>query len=113
MGKKMKDALENLCNVAQKLGCPYAVDYYDGHTDVFCVYGITRIEGAMYADNSAQAHIAYAELHYVEPYSRDYSEKLEDIKDLLLAEGFTEPVILIENDANKRIILKFSCEITV
>lgn len=109
----MKDALENLCRVAKQLGCPYAVRRYDGHADTFCVYAVNSITGAMFADNRAQAHIADAELHYVQPYSRDYSEKLEEIKDLLLAEGFTEPRITIINDDQKYIILQFSCEIAI
>lgn len=105
--------LEHLKNVALAPDIPFAINKYKGKENIFCVYRISGVSGTAYADNRAQEHIAAAEFHYVQPIDKSYTEILFRIIDLMAAEGFTEPDVVIVNDSDKYTILQFFAEIRI
>lgn len=108
----MSSPMEKLKNIAESLGCPYAIHEYIGESDKFCVYEISGFRGAAYADDRAQEHIARARLCYTQPSSQSYMDVLWKIIDAFIDAGFTEPDIEV-NYGNHYTTLDFSAEIVV
>ena len=106
--------LEKLSNIAAQLGVPYGVHECRGAEPEFCVYQVDNIDPVNFADDRALDRIAHVRLSYIQPIDKSYDAVMWKIIDLMTAEGFTEPLVVVDMQTNtKRTIITFSTEISI
>lgn len=79
-------------------GLPIADRLYLGEKDEYFVYVLTNDQVADSGDDTAQAYVAYIQVHYICPLSKSYANMRRQIRRALVDSGFSPPEIFDVSD---------------
>ena len=101
-----------IVSALRPFGLPIAENLYEGKEKKYFTYNFAddRMEDA--GDDTAQAYVAYLQIHYFCPMSDSYADMKRSIRRALIGAGFTPPSVVDASDtADRTRHLVFECEI--
>jgi hypothetical protein len=84
-------------------GLPVAENLYRGKKDTYFVYYIADDAVADAGDDTAQAYVAFMQIHYISPMDEKYTDIRRRIRKALVDAGFTPPSITDVSDLTSQV----------
>ena len=109
----MADTVNKIIVTAlRSLGLPIAERLYEGEKTEYITFNFADDQGLDFGDDVPGADVAYMQVHYFCPYSKDYKSIKRQIRQMLQNAGFTWPEVTDASDDSERIRhFVYECEI--
>ena len=109
----MADTVNKKITTALKsLGLPIAEQLYEGKATEYITFNWADDRAGDFGDDEPTEEVAYMQIHYVAPWSKDYKATKRSIRQLLHSAGFTWPEVTDVSDDSARLRhFVFECEI--
>lgn len=109
----MADTVNKIITTALKsLGLPIAERLYEGEKTEYITFNWADDRAEDFGDDIPTEDVAYMQIHYICPWSKDYKETKRSIRQLLHTAGFTWPEVTDASEESARIRhFVYECEI--